>query len=209
MDEQRKNSTQMERGQRQNNLSRVVQIRAIEGEENKRRFALSFASEAPYSRYWGVEILECSETAVDLKRISEMGCLLFNHNRDKVIGKIVETSIAEGRCEAIVEFDDDDFSEMIYQKVKSGTLKGVSVGYVVNSWEEVAAGKKSADGKWEGPCSIARSWEPLEISIVSVPADATVGVGRDMEQVQPPMLKESKRGLDLYERQLMININNL
>lgn len=49
--------------------------------------------------------------------------------------------------------------------------------YSVDSWEEVVAGKTSADGRFTGPCQIARKWTPLEVSIVSVPADATVGVG--------------------------------
>ena len=38
-------------------------------------------------------------------------------------------------------------------------------------------GKQSSDGRFTGPCSIAKRWTPYEISIVSVPADPTVGVG--------------------------------
>lgn len=79
---------------------------------------------------------------------------------------------------AEVEFDTDDDAEKIFGKVKSGTLKTTSVRYSVDSWEEVVAGKTSADGRFTGPCQIARKWTPLEVSIVSVPADATVGVGR-------------------------------
>ncbi len=155
------------------------EIRAVEGEGGERRRILSFSSEEPYERWFGPEILDHGENAVDLGRLASIGCLLYNHNRDKVIGKILRAWVENGRGCAEVEFDGDEASETIFQKVASGTLKGVSVGYRVDSWEEVMPGKQSADGKYTGPCSIARKWTPLEISIVSVPADATVGVGRE------------------------------
>jgi HK97 family phage prohead protease len=179
-------------------------IRKMQGEGNERKFILSFSSEEPYTRWWGVEILDHSDGAVDLTRLNEIGCLLFNHDRDEVLGKINRAWIENERGMAEVEFDSDDKAEVIYQKVKSGTLKGVSVGYVIDSWEEVMANKQSSDGKFTGPCDIARKWTPYEISIVSVPADPTVGVGRSYENVVSDV-----NNLDFYERQLQININNL
>lgn len=187
------------------NLSRAFvesNIRAVEGEE--RTFELSFSSEEPYSRWWGIEILDHTEGCVDLDRLKSIGCVLFNHKRDAVIGKILNVWQMEGRCLAKIQFDEDDDSEVIYRKVKSGTLKGVSVGYIVDSWEEVMPGKKSADGRFTGPCEIARKWVPYEISIVSVPADPTVGVGREMESRTGTA---SGRTLDYFSRQLQININ--
>ena len=140
----------------------------MEGDGNERRFILSFSSEEPYTRWFGPEILDHTDGCVDLDRLNSIGCLLFNHKRDSVVGKITKAWIENGRGQAEVEFDDDEASEVIYQKVKSGTLKGVSVGYMVDSWEEVMPGKQSADGRFTGPCSIARKWAPYEISIVSV-----------------------------------------
>nr|DAQ37911.1 MAG TPA: major capsid protein [Caudoviricetes sp.] len=181
-------------------------IRALSGEGNERKFILSFSSEEPYQRYWGAEVLDHSEGAVDLTRINEVGCLLFNHNRDAVIGKIAKAWIEGGRGMAEVEFDSDEESERIFQKVANGTLKGVSVGYQIESWEEVAQGKQSADGKAIGPAAIARKWTPFEISIVSVPADPTVGVGRELSE--QPVFKE-KRSMDWFERQIQINKTNV
>lgn len=181
-------------------------IRALSGEGNERKFILSFSSEEPYQRYWGAEVLDHSEGAVDLTRINEIGCLLFNHNRDAVIGKIAKAWIEGGRGMAEVEFDSDEESERIFQKVANGTLKGVSVGYQIESWEEVAQGKQSADGKAIGPAAIARKWTPFEISIVSVPADPTVGVGRELSE--QPVFK-AKRSMDWFERQIQINKTNV
>ncbi|WP_317115503.1 HK97 family phage prohead protease [Clostridium neonatale] len=182
---------------------KINSIRAVEGEGNERKFILSFSSEEPYERWWGLEILDHTEGAVDFTRLNSIGCLLFNHNRDKVIGKINKAWLENNRGQAEVEFDTDDESEKIYQKVKNGTLKGVSVGYIIDSWEEVSANKISADGRFTGPCNIARKWTPYEISIVSVPADPTVGVGREIEKIQK--FNKVERSLSYYEKQLQIN----
>ncbi|MBO5573369.1 MAG: HK97 family phage prohead protease [Clostridium sp.] len=170
-----------------------------EGEEDSRVFELSWSSEEPYTRWFGPEILDHSDGCVDLSRLNEIGVVLFNHDRNKVIGKILNARIENRRGVAEIEFDSDEASETVYQKVKSGTLKGVSVAYAVDSWEEVMPGKQSADGRFTGPCSIARKWTPYEVSIVSVPADPTVGVGRTMDAASDPD--------DLRARQLQININ--
>ena len=173
----------------------------MDGDGNERKFILSFSSEEPYERWWGIEILDHAEGAVDLSRINDIGCVLFNHNRDYVVGKINRAWIENNRGYAEIEFDTDEQSEVIYQKVRSGTLKGVSVGYRIDSLEEVMAGKTSADGRFTGPCEIARKWWPFEISIVSVPADGTVGVGREAEATGTSV------PLEVLECQLQINKN--
>ena len=191
------------RDQQKNDLTREffdVQIREAEGEE--RTVELSFSSETPYERWFGQEILDHSDGCVDLKRLKEIGCVLFNHNRDMVIGRIEKAWTEEGRGKARIRFDSDEQSEVIYQKVKSGTLKGVSVGYLVTDWESVKAGKKSLDGRFKGPCEVAKRWVPYEVSIVSIPADDTVGVGRQKEEPE-----QKGRSLDWFIRQNQINKN--
>lgn len=184
-------------------------IRSVEGEGNERKFILSFSSEEPYERWFGKEILSHAEGAVDLNRLNSIGCVLYNHNRDKVLGKVLRAWVEDGRGLAEIEFDKDAEAEIIYQKVKNKTLKGVSVGYRVKTWEEVAPNKMSSDGRFAGPCSIATYWEAYEISIVSVPADATVGVGRSQEENE---LVEQEKGASCFyfvEKQLQINRNYL
>lgn len=183
-----------------------AEIRKIEGEGNERKFTLSFSSEEPYERWFGTEILLHKEEAVDLTRLNSIGVLLYNHNRDKVIGKIVKAWIDNGRGIAEIEFDKDEESQTICDKVTGGSLKGVSVGYQVMEWEDVKVNKKSLDGRFTGPCHIATKWMPYEISIVSVPADSTVGVGRDMTNEKSD---EEVSGSYFNEKQLQINNNIL
>ena len=174
--------------------------RAEEGPENSRKRILSFSSETPYRRYFGMEVLDHAENAVNLDRLNGSGVLLFNHDVNRVLGKVLRAWVENGRGYAEVEFDTDGDAEKIFGKVASGTLKTTSVRYTVDTWETVKAGAATADGRFAGPCEIARRWTPLEVSIVSVPADATVGVGRSEETVPD---------LSLYERQIQININRM
>lgn len=202
----RQSSQQPAADSRRENQTRAFStatIRAMEGEGNERKFILSFSSEEPYERFWGKEILDHNPAAVDLTRLNSIGVLLFNHNRDKVIGKINRAWIENQRGMAEVEFDSDEKSEVIFQKVKGGTLKGVSVGYKIGVIEEVMPGKVSTDGRFNGPCDVAREWMPYEISIVSVPADATVGVGRNLREQKP----KAPETLTCFEAQLQINKN--
>lgn len=161
-----------------------AQITAVGGgneDGESREVELSFSSEEPYERWFGTEILDHSEGCVNLTRLQEIGCVLFNHDRDYVLGKVIEAWVENGRGKAKIRFDEDAEAEKIFRKVMSGTLKGVSVGYMVDNWEKVEQGKKSTDGRFEGECYIATRWMPTEISIVSVPADESVGVGRSAE----------------------------
>lgn len=177
-----------------------MQVKA--DEENGNVFELSFSSEEPYMRYFGSEILDHADGACDLSRLNEIGVVLFNHDRNKVIGKIENAWVEDNRGKAKIKFDSDNDAKVIMEKVANGTLKGVSVGYVIDNYEIVEKGKTSTDGRFEGPCYIARKWTPLEISIVSIPADSTVGVGRSFDEE-----KEKAEYINLFEKQICINKN--
>jgi len=169
-------------------LTRVLSLERDTINEQDRTVELSFSSEAPYERWFGPEILSHDAGAIDLARMQEVGVLLFAHGRDANYGRMpigtiekvwIDDSTKKGR--AIVKFDDDEDSDRVFQKVKKGIIKGVSVGYSVSSWEEVKAGKTSANGRVQGPAYIALKWEPFEISIEPTPADPSVGVGRSQQ----------------------------
>lgn len=185
------------------------EIRAVNA--NERRVTVSFSSEQPVSRWYGLEILQHDEGSVDLNRLNDIGVALFNHNRDRVIGRIENARLAadEKRTYADIIFDSDPDADLIFQKVQSGTLKGVSVGYRVDVWEEVVPGKTSSNGRFVGPADVAVKWAPLEVSIVSVPADDSVGVGREAESWAPWNAPKTRAGLTILERQLQINKNFL
>ena len=165
---------------------------------DSRTVELSFSSETPYGRWFGDEILCHDEGCINLDRFNDgLGTLLFNHDRDAVVGHIEKVWIEDNRGKALVRFDEDEQSETIFQKVQSGTLQGVSVGYSIKRYEVLDdKDSVSSNGRFKGPDTyVVTDWEPLEISIVSVPADATVGVGRSAEEIHTSIgtQEETKR----------------
>lgn len=183
-------------------LKREMAISQEAINEETRTVTLSFASEQPVNRWFGAEVLQIDAETVNFSRFENgLGCLLFNHQRDVVIGKILRAWTEDSKACAEVQFDTDTESERIWQKVKSGTLRGVSVGYSVDNWEEVAEGKKSTSGRVMGPAYIALRWTPLEISIVSVPADDSVGVGRQAEEGEEQTVSAQTKAQDNQVRE--------
>ena len=143
----------------------------------KRTIELAFSSEVEYERWTGMaEVLSHAPGAVDLTRLNNGAPLLFNHDMDEVIGVVENARIdADGVGRAVVRFSRSDDGEEVWQDVQDGILRSVSVGYQVN--EIVLTGEHDGIEVYT-----AQKWCPYEISIVSIPADITVGIGRSMEE---------------------------
>lgn len=163
-----------------------AQFRALDGNDNQ--FELSFSSEFVVNRWYGSEVLLHDAGAVDLSRLQSVGTVLFAHGRDGQYGKLPIARVDEAwldtntrMCRAKITFDSDEDSQLIKAKCQSGSIRGVSFGYSVDSWEEVLPGKTSSNGRFTGPAYIALRWAPYEISIEPIPADPDVGIGRGMD----------------------------
>ena len=167
---------------------------------DSRTVELSFSSETPYGRWFGDEILCHDEECINLERFNNgLGTALFNHDRDAVVGHVEKVWIEDNRGKALVRFDEDEKSDMIFQKVQSRTLQGVSVGYSIKRYEVLDdKDSVSSNGRFKGPDTyVVTDWEPLEISIVSVPADPTVGVGRSAEEIHTNInTQEEEKSMD-------------
>lgn len=170
---------------------------------DSRTVELSFSSETPYGRWFGDEILCHDEECINLERFNNgLGTALFNHDRDVVVGHVEKAWIEDNRGKALVRFDEDEQSDTIFQKVQSGTLQGVSVGYSIKRYEVLdEKDSVSSNGRFKGPDTyVVTDWEPLEISIVSVPADPTVGVGRSAEEIHTSIdTQEEEKSMDEKE----------
>ena len=151
---------------------RNIEVRQL-NEEN-RTVELSFSSEEPYQRYWGIEILDHSPTSVNMERLNNSAPLLFNHDRDVVIGVVEYAKIEDKRGVALVRFGNSEKAKEVFSDVVDGIMKNVSVGYQINEMK-LESEKDGLD------TYRITDWQPFEISIVSVPADQTVGVGRANE----------------------------
>lgn len=149
-------------------------------DEEKRTVTLSFASQEPCPDFWGdMEVLRCDDAAMVIQRFtSGIMPVLYNHNRDALIGKPTRIWTENQKAYAEIEFARTDEADKIMGLAPGRFLNGVSVGYRVQEWTAVRK-DEVVDGV-KGPAYIAQRWEVFEISLVTVPADATVGVGRSM-----------------------------
>jgi HK97 family phage major capsid protein len=137
-----------------------------------RTLELSVSSEQSYKRWHYYEILEHSKEAIDLSRMNDGAMLLYNHNRDDYIGVIERAWISQNKLYNAIKFDTHELAEKIVRSINAGIIKNVSIGYRIN--ELVLVEKSDEDMNTYK----ATSWQPFESSIVTVPADASVGVGR-------------------------------
>lgn len=143
-------------------------------DEEKRTIKLSFSSELPVRRWYGMEILDHNAGSVRLGRLKDSGPLLMDHNRKDQVGVVESVEIGtDKRGYAVVRFGKSPRAEEIYQDVLDGIRRSVSVDYATYKHEKT----EGENGK---PDTYRfTDWEPLEISMVAVPADAGVGIGRD------------------------------
>ena len=157
--------------------------------EGIKTLEFSFASSIPHRRMdwerWEIvdEILDCREEAIKGDRLnSGLIQFLWNHDPDQVRGVISSIKWEGDRGLAVAKMSRSAATEELYQNVKDGIIKGISVGYRVYKHEVLSNAVWEGD-EWDSklvsPKKVkAIEWEIFEISAVSIPADATVGIGR-------------------------------
>ncbi|OOH92326.1 hypothetical protein BMF29_08480 [Comamonas kerstersii] len=142
--------------------------------EEARTVVLAFASETPVERWWGIEILDCNASAMRQGRLRAGANLLCDHNQRDVVGVIESVEIGTDKvARAVVRFGKSARAEEVWQDVKAGIRRNGSVGYLIH--RAVLAEERDGLETYR-----VTDWEPYEISLVSVPADASVGVGRSL-----------------------------
>ena len=142
-------------------------------DEEKRTAMIAVSSEEPVQRSFGNEILEHTPEAIDLSFLaSGRAPLLLDHHPEKVIGIVesVELDSETRRLRAKVRFGRNGLAVEAFDDVVDGIRANISVGYSINKLE-----KRGND------TYVAKSWRPVEASLVSIPADVTVGIGRSSE----------------------------
>jgi len=155
--------------------SRALLVERAAVNEEARTVQLAFASEAPVERHWGVEVLDCTATGMRSGRLRAGANLLCDHDTRDVVGVIdnIETG-ADRVVRAVVRFGKSARAEEVFRDVVDGIRRNVSVGYLIHEAKLV----EQRDGL---DTYRVTDWEPYEISLVSVPADASVGIGRSAE----------------------------
>ena len=173
-----------------------------EGADGNTVLALSFSSETPYTRSswfdepW-VEILGHKSSEVDLSRLNSGAPVLANHDRGATastspmasIGVVDKAWIEDGVGRAEIRLSRRPEIAGLLQDIADGIVRNVSVGYQINE-RTLLRSHSDAPDEYR-----VTSWTPMEISLVDLPADATIGIGRsqNFEVVQLPDSGDTQR----------------
>ncbi len=173
-------------------------------DEENRTVQLAFSSEDPYRRWFGVEILGHERSEVEMEWLnSGTAPLLDQHNHGRQIGVIEKSWIDPDRVgRAIVRFGKSDGANEIFQDVIDGIRCNISVGYQIKEM-------KLTESTEDDDTFRVTKWEPFEVSIVSVPADKTVGIGRSAEEFSKQITQGDTMANETTTTQPEINIEEI
>jgi len=145
-------------------------------EEHDRRVMMSISSTNPVEREFGYEVLEHNAGSVDMEFMSSgKAPLLLDHDARQQIGVVEKAYMDNDKLRAQVRFSKNAMAEEVYRDVVDGIRGNVSIGYQIQGMT------KDENGYKDKPLYRVSSFKPLEVSMVSIPADSTVGVGRNYQ----------------------------
>ncbi|HQN14067.1 MAG TPA: Mu-like prophage major head subunit gpT family protein [Quisquiliibacterium sp.] len=156
----------MHRHAAQDLVVRAAPMERLSVDQDRRVVSVSLSSETPVMRFGEAEVLSHDAGAVDLTRTEGGLPLLFNHNRDQPLGIVERVRIERRRLVGDLRFGTSALAAEVYSDVVAGILTRISIGYTPMATEGI-------DGGY-----LVKRWQLFEASVVTVPADPTVGVGR-------------------------------
>ena len=147
-------------------------------DEESRTVRVGVSSEEPVKRQFGMEVMDHTKENMNLEFLnSGRAPLLLDHDMEKQIGVVESVELDENarRLRASVRFGKGEKSSEVFNDVVDGIRQNISVGYRVDK-------KVEREDDPEDYYRVATT--PMEISIVSIPADQSslVGVGRSSSE---------------------------
>jgi len=153
----------------------VFPIEFKRDDTDSRTINMSISSESPVMRNFGLEVLSHRSEDINLERLNNKAPLLLNHDANVQIGVIENTNLDEsrGRLNASVRFGKSTLAQEVYDDIIDGIRSQVSIGYSIDQLDKVETDDYDDD-------VYRASFTPHEVSIVSMAADQTVGIGRSL-----------------------------
>ena len=173
---------------------RTLELRADEYDEKENRLMLAFVSEEPVRRDFGYEVID--QERMDLSFIeSGRAPLLWMHDAEQVLGVVERVELgADRKSRAVVRLGKTtDLQRQTAEQISDGILSNVSVGYSINGMEET-------EDRIDGVPVLRVQTFPQKVSLVSIPADKSVGIGRDLKTpiTQEVPMEETKVKVDEF-----------
>ena len=168
-------------------------------------YDLSFSSENPVMVWGEPEVLSHEAEDANFERLATVGAILKNHDPREIVGKPELVWLGDDRKgRAKVAFGTTAKAKEAKQEVDDGTLRGVSVGFLVKQWMYF-----SEDGEYKGrsfPAGtwLATAWEAIEASLTPIPADPSVGVGRSGLDTVPGVSQKTEGKEEMKKRKIKL-----
>jgi len=131
---------------------------------------VAISSENTVRQWFGTEKLVHNEKSINLERAADGLSLLFNHDRSSLVGRVDNIHLADDKVlRGDITFAGNTFAEQVKNDVLGGFIRDISVSGTRDNYKDV-----------KGGIEVTR-WTPMEVSLVTVPADPTVGINRSHE----------------------------
>lgn len=164
-------------------------------DEEKRTIEVTWSTGAEVARrdwYSGaryVEALSMDAKHIRLDRLNSGAPVLDSHSSYRVgsvLGVVESAKVEKKQGVATIRFSERAEVEPVWQDIRSGILRNISVGYAVHKWQvERGEGEKIEK-------RTAVDWEPFELSIVPIPADAGAQVRAYEDDAQAPEAEQTE-----------------
>lgn len=153
----------------------ALPMERAEFDSEARTVPMAVTSDQPIEHWFGELQLNHSPSAIRMQRVRGGAPLLLEHSRDKKIGGLTDWRTDGHVLRATAKFSRRPEAEAEWQDYQDGIARQVSGGFLLHHLVLVE--------EREDKPNLYRSddWEPIEASLVSIPADTSVGIGRAME----------------------------
>jgi len=167
---------------------RSADLSRAEIDEQNRTIVVAFSSEQSVQRSFGLEVLSHNPIDVDLSFLaSGRAPLLLEHEREDQIGVVESATIDQDKVgRAVIRFSKGKEGDEVFQDVLDGIRSNISVGYKITG--------QRIEQDDMGNNIVYCQWTPVEISVVSIPADQTVGIGRSDDTIESQSINNNEPG---------------
>lgn len=114
---------------------------------------------------------------VDMSRLEGGAPILYNHDRNDYIGVTTSARLVDRKLEVEFEFSNREFAQEKKDDIDRKILSSTSIGARILDYELQEIDR---DGESVWQMRVTR-WEPLEASVVTMPADTSVGITKGIE----------------------------
>lgn len=130
-----------------------------------------------------LEELSLNPKHVRMGRLQSGAAPVLNSHRSEnisdILGVVEAASLGKTEGRATVRFDSGPEGEDAFRRVREGTLRNVSVGYATHKLQRIE------DSTTQTPVLRAVDWEPHEISLLPIGADAGAATARSAAATTP------------------------